>query len=181
VLEHRPDPRRRAAGRLLLFLALLASIVTACSDDPVAPEDPGDGLESVTPEAVGWSSEKLAAAQAFAVQSGYTAVYDGKVFFSWGDVSRNFRCHSIRKPFLSALYGIHVSRGELRLGATLEALGIDDIPPSLTPAEKQATVRHLLQSRSGVYHEAAAEIDTMAALRPPRGSHPPGTSHYYNN
>ena len=46
------------------------------------------------------------------------AVYDGKVFFSWGDVSRNFRCHSIRKSFLSALHGIHVAGGELRLDAT---------------------------------------------------------------
>lgn len=165
-------------------LVLLAVVVSGCSGDRTGPEVGHDGLEYVTPEDVGWSSEELAAAGEFAAQSGYAAVmavYDGKVFFSWGEVSRNFQCHSIRKPFLSALYGIQAARGELRLDATLADLGIDDIPPSLTPEEKRATVQHLLQSRSGVYHEAAAELDTIAAQRPARGSHPPGTFFYYNN
>ena len=166
------------------FFLLLAWLLPACSDDPVSTETPADGLEYVTPEDVGWSSQELEEARQFAEQSGYAAVmaaYDGKVFFSWGEVTRNFWCHSIRKPFLSALYGIHVSRGEIDLNATLQELGMDDIPPSLTTEEKQATVRELLQSRSGVYHEAAAEADTMIALRPERGSHPHGTYFYYNN
>ncbi len=60
-------------------------------------------------------------------------------------------------------------------------LGIDDIAPSLTPAEKTATLRQVLQSRSGVYHAAAAESDGMARTRPERGSHAPGTYYYYNN
>jgi len=107
--------------------------------------------------------------------------YDGKVFFSWGDTAKDFRIHSIRKPLESALYGIHVDRGEINLDETLEQLGIDDIPPCLTSAEKQATVRMLLQARSGVYHEAAAEDSSMIELRPQRGSHPPGTFYYYNN
>jgi CubicO group peptidase (beta-lactamase class C family) len=42
-------------------------------------------------------------------------------------------------------------------------------------------VEHLLQARSGVYHEAAAETEAIAATRPPRGSHPPGTFHDDNN
>lgn len=170
---------RSAALAATLLLAALA----ACSDDPVSP-DPAAGLEYVTPEDVGWSSAKLADVESLAVRSGYAAImaaYDGKVFFSWGDVTRNFRCHSIRKPFLSALYGKRLARGELQRDATLEQLGIDDIPPSLTAEEKQATLRQLLQSRSGVYHAAAAETDEMAAARPPRGSHPPGTFFYYNN
>ena len=54
-------------------------------------------------------------------------------------------------------------------------------PPSLTPEEKQATVRDLLKSRSGVYHEAAAEAQIMIKTRPERGSHAPGTFFYYNN
>lgn len=182
-------PRRAcvAAGsrsRCQAGAIVLAALAVGCADDATSPEPPQDGLVYVTPEEVGWSSEALAAAGEFAAQSGYAAVmavYDGKVFFSWGDVSRNYECHSIRKPFLSALYGIHAARGELRLASTLAELGIDDIPPSLTADEKQATVQHLLQSRSGVYHEAAAELDTIAAQRPPRGSHPPGTYFYYNN
>jgi CubicO group peptidase (beta-lactamase class C family) len=82
---------------------------------------------------------------------------------------------------LSALYGIHVLLGNINLDATLEILGIDDISPSLTNEEKQATVRDLLKSRSGVYHEAAAETQEMKEMRPERGSHPPGTFFYYNN
>ncbi|MFQ5795513.1 MAG: serine hydrolase [Candidatus Bipolaricaulia bacterium] len=140
--------------------------------------------EYVSPEEVGWSSEKLEEAGRFAEQIGSAAVmavYDGKVFFSWGEVTRNFLVHSIRKPFPSALYGIHVERGEIDLDATMEDLNIDDIPPSLTAEEKQAKVSDLLKSRSGVYHEAAAEAQSMIDSRPERGSHPPGAFYYYNN
>jgi len=141
-------------------------------------------LEVITPEEAGWSSAALEAVEDVIEQSGYAAVmalYDGKVFFQWGDVTKNYQCHSIRKPFLSALFGIYVQRGSIDLDITLETLAIDDIPPSLTDDEKQATVRHLLKSRSGVYHEAAAEMPETAALRPERGSHPPDTFFYYNN
>ena len=146
--------------------------------------NPSNLLEYVSPEAVGYSSEKLVEAKKLVEQSGYAAVmalYDGKVFFSWGDITRNYWCHSIRKPFLSALYGIYVGRGDINLDASLAMLNIDDIPPSLTPEEKQATVKHLLMSRSGVYHEAAAEAQIMIDTRPPRGSHAPDTFFYYNN
>jgi CubicO group peptidase (beta-lactamase class C family) len=163
-------------------LLLLFAILAGCS--PTSPEPEPDGLEYVSPEAVGWSSQKMEPAKQYAQQSGFAAVmaaYDGKVFFSWGETSRNFYVHSIRKPFLSALCGIHVSTNEIDLGLTLEQLGIDDIPPGLTEDEKQATVRELLQSRSGVYHEAAAEDSFMIATRPQRGSHSHGTFYYYNN
>jgi CubicO group peptidase (beta-lactamase class C family) len=148
------------------------------------PDQSVDGFQYVTPEEVGWSSQKLDSVKQLAEESGYAAImaaYDGKVFFSWGEITTNFFVHSIRKPFESALYGIHVGQGEINLDETLEQLGIDDIPPSLTSMEKQATVRELLQARSGVYHEAAAEASSMIELRPPRGSHPHGTFYYYNN
>jgi len=146
------------------------------------PEDPA--LEWVAPEAVGWSSAELQDAHAFAMQSECLAVmalYDGKVFFSRGNIHRNYEVDAIRKPFLSALYGIHSARGNINLNATLEDYHIDDIPPGLTHAEKQARVEHLLTSRSGVYHEAADEDQTMIATRPARGSHAPDTFFYYNN
>ena len=168
-----------------VILSLAVSFASpGCSDDPVATSEAGNSLQYVDPEEVGWSSEKLEDAETFAAQSGYSAVmalYDGKVFFAWGEVERDFLVHSIRKPFLSALIGMHVEAGDIDLDATMEDLGIDDIPPSLTGEEKQATVRDLIMSRSGIYHEAAAESDTMIALRPERGSHPPGTFFYYNN
>jgi CubicO group peptidase (beta-lactamase class C family) len=173
-----------ALALLLVSLPFAGSVLPGCSESPTSAGTDDDPLEYVTPEDVGYSSEGLEDVKAAAEASGYAAVmalYDGKVFFSWGDNTRNFRCHSIRKPFLSALYGIHVDGGDLDPDRTLEDLGIDDIPPSLTPEEKQATVRDLLKSRSGVYHEAAAETQEMADARPERGSHAPGTFFYYNN
>jgi CubicO group peptidase (beta-lactamase class C family) len=109
------------------------------------------------------------------------ALYEGKVFFSWGKIKQKYLIHSIRKPFLCALYGIYVKRGLIDLDKSLDELGIDDIPPGLTSTEKQATVRDLLMSRSGVYHEAAAEAQVMVRTRPERGSHAHGTFFYYNN
>jgi hypothetical protein len=146
------------------------------------PVDPV--LDRVTPEEIGWSSVELEAAHEFAQQSGCSAVmalYDGKVFFSRGNIHRNYAAHSMRMPFLSALYGIHYARGNIDLNATLEDLHIDDLPSGLTYAEKQARVEHLLMSRSGVYHKAADEDQTQIDERPARGSHSPNTFFYYNN
>jgi len=141
-------------------------------------------LEYVVPEEIGWSSVKLEEAENYAEQIGSAAVmvlYEGKVFFSWGKINQKYLIHSIRKPFLCALYGIYVKRGLIDLDKSLDELGIDDIPPGLTSIEKQATVRDLLMSRSGVYHEAAAEAQVMIRTRPERGSHAPGDFFYYNN
>jgi CubicO group peptidase (beta-lactamase class C family) len=160
------------------------STFVSCSKDPASAEKDDNQLECVSPQEVGYSSAKLDEARQFAEQSGYAAImalHDGKVFFSWGEITKNYKCHSIRKPFLSALYGIHVERGNINLDASLEELNIDDIPPSLTHDEKQATVRDLLKSCSGVYHEAVAEAPIMIETRPERGSHAPGTFYYYNN
>ena len=122
--------------RVTIFLSI--GIIFGCSEDSVSPTNNEDIIEYVNPEDVGWSSEKLEEAKQLAEQSGYTAVmalYDGKVFFAWGNTTRNYQCHSIRKPFLSALYGIHVAQGHINLDATMEELNIDDTPPSLTPEE----------------------------------------------
>jgi CubicO group peptidase (beta-lactamase class C family) len=87
----------------------------------------------------------------------------------------------MRKSLLSALYGIAVAEGRIRLDRTIGELGIDDRAPSLSATEKQATIRDLLMARSGVYHAAAYEAPDMKAQRPQRGSHPPGSYWYYNN
>jgi CubicO group peptidase (beta-lactamase class C family) len=170
--------------RILFIFFIVFALFLSCSKNPEAPEENNNALIYVSPEEVGWSSEDIEEAIQFAEQTGYAAVmalYEGKVFMSFGNVTGNYWCHSIRKPFLSALYGIHVAKGDLDLDATMEDLNINDIPPSLTSEEKQATVRDLLKSRSGVYHPAAAEAQSMIDERPERGSHPPGTFYYYNN
>jgi len=146
---------------------------------------PGATWERVaSPEAEGWSPERLTAAQAFADSIGSAAVmivHEGRTVDEWGAVERMFRRHSIRKSFVSALYGIAVQRGAIDLAATMGALGINDNPPRLTDTEKMATVRMLLKARSGVYHDALFETDAMEAARPARGRHAPGTFWYYNN
>jgi CubicO group peptidase (beta-lactamase class C family) len=171
----------RAFGMLFFLVCIVSLLNWNCGAKAQKFET---GLEYVEPEDVGWSSEKLEEAKTFAEKINSAAVmvlYDGKVFISWGDVDKNYSCHSIRKPFLSALYGIYRERGKIDLDVTLEELNIDDIPPLLTQEEKKATVRDLLKSRSGVYHEAAAEAQVMMDTRPARGSHPPDTFYYYNN
>lgn len=146
---------------------------------------PGERWETLSNlEASGWSEVGLQAAAEFASTlntAGYVVIHKGKIVQEWGDTERNFKCHSTRKSFLSTLYGIHVAQGNIQLAATLEGLGIDDNPPSLTPEEKQATVEMLLKARSGIYHPALYETKSMAAKRPERHSHAPGTFWYYNN
>ncbi|MDA9409417.1 amide hydrolase [Bradyrhizobium sp. CCBAU 51745] len=108
-------------------------------------------------------------------------VQDGLVVATSGDLTRKVNVRSVRKSFLSALYGIAIERDQIKLEGTLDQLGIDDTSPSLTTGEKQATVRQLLMARSGVYHPAAYETSDQKSNRPPRGSHRPGTFWYYNN
>ena len=185
----------------LLVLVLACSDASTCVDceaddvDPskiVDPRSLGDGTgfpaESWTrapsPEALGWSPKRLLDAQGMAAQvrsDAFMVVDRGISVWEYGQVSKNYVVQSCRKSFLSALYGIFVHDGTIDLGLTLEELGIDDLPPSLTPEERQATLENLIMARSGVYHEAAAESQSMKDARPSRGSHAPGTFWYYNN
>ncbi|MBN1212480.1 MAG: serine hydrolase [candidate division Zixibacteria bacterium] len=120
----------------------------------------------------------------FCEQSGSAAlliIREGKCVYAWGNVQTRYPTHSMRKALLNGLYGIYVDRGVIDTLATLADLNIDDISPKLSETEKQAEVRDLLASRSGVYHQAAAESESMVESRPERGSHPHGTYFYYNN
>lgn len=107
-------------------------------------------------------------------------VVGGKVVFSYGDITRKYLCHSIRKSFLAALMGEDVAAGRIDLGATLADLGIDD-NDGLSDVEKQATVYDLLTARSGVYHAAGYETPWMSRIKEKRHSHAPGTFWCYNN
>lgn len=127
-----------------------------------------------------WDQPRLAALVADLAQGSSTALIvrqSGETILSAGQVSRATSVASVRKSLISILYGIHAGEGRIDLDATLADLGIDDIEP-LTPAEKRATVRDLLTSRSGIYHPSVYDIDRD---RPARGSHLPGTHFYYNN
>lgn len=168
-------------ARILLCVFVAAGLGRSAVADVVFP---GAHWESVDPASAGWSADGLAAAEAYARQidsSAVMIVQDGRVVASWGKPDAKLFVHSIRKSLLSALYGQAVAEKRIDLGRTLADLGIDDKPPALSVAEKQATVRHLLMARSGVYHPAASETKRMKERRPPRGSHAPGSFWYYNN
>src|SRR5512136_1556608 len=166
---------------ILALAAVLAGCTWPASRAAVYPGVEWDRASS--PESLGWSSDKLAAARAYSERIGSAAVMvvdDGVVVAAWGDMTHKYFCHSMRKSLMSALYGIYVAEGKIDLSATLKDLGIDDLTP-LTELEKTATVRDLLSARSGVYIEAAGEAASMKAMRPARGSHAPDTFWYYNN
>ncbi|EJE48521.1 penicillin-binding protein, beta-lactamase class C [Acidovorax sp. CF316] len=131
----------------------------------------------------GWSEDKLQLADSYADSlrsDAYLVVHRGVLVHAYGDIRRPMNLASVRKSVLSVLYGMHVGRGAIDLDQSLASLGITD-KGGLSDVEQTATVRQLLQSRSGVYHEAAYETPAAKKRRPERGSHAPGTYWYYNN
>ncbi len=133
------------------------------------------------PADAGFDAARLRAAEASWTDlpsSAFLVVADGAVVAAWGDVDRRFNCHSVRKSFLSGLYGIYWDRGDIELNKTLGDLGIDDDPDPLLETEKHARILDLLKARSGVFHPAAyaGRTDTR-----PRGSEGPGRYFAYNN
>jgi len=161
------------------------SLVVLCFVSPTAFADyPGESwAHHRTPEAAGFDAGALQSAETVADDAGAAAVVivvDGKLVAAWGDPEGRYPCHSIRKSFIAALFGPAVAGGYLDLDATLASLGIDDNVP-LTEAEKQATVRHLLMGRSGVYLASNASSPRMASALPERGTHAPGTFWLNNN
>ena len=106
-------------------------------------------------------------------------VVDGKILWEYGRTSRINRLASARKSVVAMIYGNYVNSGTIDLSLTLEQLGIDDIG-GLLPIERRATIQHILQARSGVYHDRANPGD-FTAFAPPRGSVEPGTYWLYNN
>jgi CubicO group peptidase (beta-lactamase class C family) len=144
----------------------------------------GAGLPAWVPAAAQAPDEDILAKvadQAIAFGARAVVIADSaQTLLQRGAVSQPSRIASIRKSFLSALIGTAVRDGKLNLGASIASLGIEDDRP-LTPVESRATVRQLMQARSGIYLPAAAETPDMRAMRPERGSHAPGSFWYYNN
>ena len=105
----------------------------------------------------GWDKAKLAEARSLwetLDSAAVTVVHQGRPVALWGNVDRNYTAQSVRKALLNSLVGSAVSKRKLALDNTLEELGIDDTRPALTQEERQATVRDLLMSRSGIFHSA---------------------------
>ncbi|SDZ23682.1 serine hydrolase domain-containing protein [Tindallia californiensis] len=165
------------------LLALLIIILFAREEAPQEVHYESSWMQYKEPEEAGWSSDKLQEAQEYYRELHSTAalfIYDGKVVFAWGDVTKNTRAHSVRKSFLNALYGIYREKGVIDLNQTMGELELLEMT-ELTSQEKQATIADLLKSSSGVYLEAGEESWAMSRTRPPRDAHLPGTHFYYNN
>ena len=176
-----PHSSTIAASVIALIVCGMPS--SSCAADAVQ-RVPGASWEHAAPATQGFSTRGLARAIAFAKKSGSTSgvvIHDGLIVAEWGDISSKTNLHSVRKSFASALVGVAAAQGQLRLDDTLEQLGVDDEPPALSADEKQATIRMLLEARSGVYHPATYETDGMLSEKPERHSHLPGTFWYYNN
>lgn len=165
-----------ASGSRVTHLAhscRVASRRTIVAVQRLNPEDhAGDGL----------SPERRDAALAMVRTLPTTALLvlvSGRSVLEYGDIGEVGYVASIRKSVLSMLYGSAVGAGLIDLDATLRELDIDDVG-GLAPAEREATVRHLLTASSGVYHPAAGPGGDDENL-PPRLAHRPGTHFHYNN
>jgi CubicO group peptidase (beta-lactamase class C family) len=148
-----------------------------------ATVDAGPNLPTASPESEGYSSAELNALLPYLAEIHSLAgmvVVGGKVIFTWGDVTMTLAIHSIRKSFLSALYGRAVESGQISLSSTLGQLGINDVNPALTPTNLTCSVLDLIESTSGIYH-AANYAPTMQTTDRPDANHLPGTYWFYNN
>lgn len=145
-----------------------------------------DGFNRATEKelrADGWDSSKFKNAHSHADTTGtasYLLIKDGKIIDMYGDITHKYRSHSVRKSYLSALYGIYLNEGVIDTGKTLYQMGITEYV-ELTPQEQMATVRELIMARSGVYLPATYENKAFDKVRPARGSFEPGEYWYYSN
>jgi CubicO group peptidase (beta-lactamase class C family) len=168
----------------LKHIAIVCCLISASANAAIVDHVPGTTWEHSDPQQQGWSPDLLEQAHAWSDRirsSAVMIIQHGMVVAEWGNTEKRMELASVRKSLLSALIGVAVERHQINLSATIGSLGIDDNPPSLSEQEKQATVLDLLRARSGIYHAALYETPGMAALRPPRFSHAPGTFWYYNN
>ena len=169
---------------------IAAVILLLCGSGLVAQEKPkritgdvvpGAEWEQVRPESVGYSSNKLEVLRAW-VKTEDTAsmlvVVQGRIIFSYGDVSHTSKIASARKSVLSMLYGNYVMNGTIDLDKTVKQIGLQDKQPFL-PVEETATLRQLLAARSGIYLPTSSF--GQKGYLPPRGSEEPGAHYLYSN
>jgi CubicO group peptidase (beta-lactamase class C family) len=170
----------------LATLLVVCGLATFHAQDRTSFVYPGATWEHVQPEqlpSLGWSRDKLRELTTYirddSNTTGLVVVDRGRVVYRYGDIEELSYVASVRKSILAMLYGYWVENGTIDLDRTLESLDIDDIG-GLMPMEKQATIRHVITARSGVYHPASYSGDDLAEA-PPRGSQKPGTYMLYSN
>ena len=164
---------------LLLALTLGAANCYAADDDGAV--FPGQEWQRVAPNDAGFSEARIAALRTWLDTqrtTGLLVVSNGRVVLEHGDVAHVSKVASVRKSVLAMLYGRYVADGTIDLERTVADVGLDDLTPFL-PEERDATLRHVLMARSGVYLESGTP--DLDARLPRRGSHSPGTFFQYQN
>ncbi len=172
---------KKRVNLTVLFWSILILIACNKTDQCIYPGETWQ--KAGKPEDLNYSSSDLDKAEQYCNEINTAAVVivaAGQIVDEWGDVEGKYMTHSIRKSFLSALYGNYVEKGVIDLDLTMEDMGINDEPP-LTEEERKATLRDCLKARSGIYHPALYESEGMKALKPPRFTERAGTHWYYNN
>ncbi|MBN1388051.1 MAG: serine hydrolase [Bacteroidales bacterium] len=162
---------------VILIILLIAPVIRA----QVYPGEKWQITDD--PAELGFDLKKLEEARNYTDSINTAAlviVKSGIIVYEWGEVDKKYMTHSIRKSFLSALFGNYVREGIIELDKTVDELGLGDEPP-LSDIEKTATLRDCIKARSGIYHDALYESERMKALKPDRHSQKPGTHWYYNN
>jgi CubicO group peptidase (beta-lactamase class C family) len=166
--------------KLVCTLALLM-LATAARAQDTAPVVPGAEWQRVDANEAGFSEAKLDVLRAWLKTqktTGLVVVSGGRVALEHGDVARVGKVASVRKSILAMLYGRYVESGEIDLDRTVVDVGLEDTTPFL-PLEREATLRHVLLARSGVYLPSGTP--SLDPLMPARGSHQPGTFFQYSN
>ena len=168
---------------LLSVVALLC--VVGASAQSVYPSA-GEDWARVRPSKHGFNDKKIRELRRFVIDSmnttGLMVIVDGECIFKFGSIDRTSYIASCRKSVLAMLYGKYVENGTIDLDKTIGEIGITD-HGGLLPIEQKATVRHLIQARSGVYHPASnsgSALDNPNKV-PQRGSKKPGSYYLYNN
>lgn len=167
---------------LTLSLVLYAITLQARSIYPKAGED----WAYAKPSKYGFNDKRVKELRRYFIDSmqttGLMIIVGGECIFQYGNIKSVSYIASCRKSVLSMLYGKYVKNGTIDLNKTLGELGISD-HGGLLPIEQKAKVVHLLQARSGVYHQASnsgSALDNPKRV-PERGSIKPGTKFLYNN
>lgn len=154
---------------------------------------PGRHWREADPARLGWDTSELARAQALFEGQQSAAVmvmHRGRLIARWGDVAARYTAQSVRKALVNGLIGQLVGEERLDVNATLADLNIGDVSPALTPEERQATLRDLMRSRSGIFHTALYEVggwrrERLALAEAERAAgrdlYPHGAYWIYNN
>lgn len=160
---------RRAAMALSLFLALLAGgcqLVQPVAQIPEPDYWPTDGWRSHTPEAQGFSSDKLAELllaireqnvqihSLLVIRHGYVVV-DATFYPYDGQTVHNVA--SVTKSLMTTLIGIAADQGKLDLSDKMVSFFPDRSIANLDKRKGDITVRHLASMASGL--ECSAEPD----------------------